>query len=77
LAGKATWTKPRGGFFTWLTVEADTVELAERALAAGVAVVPGPPFFPDGSGSQHLRLSFSSAHKDEIDEGVRRLGELL
>jgi 2-aminoadipate transaminase len=77
LAGKATWTKPQGGFFTWLTVEADAVELAERALAAGVAVVPGPPFFPDGSGSQHVRLSFSSAHEDEIDEGIRRLGELL
>lgn len=77
LAGKATWTRPQGGFFTWLTLEADTVELAERALVAGVAVVPGPPFFPDGSGSQHLRLSFSSAHKGEIDEGIRRLGELL
>ena len=77
LAGKATWTTPQGGFFAWLTVEADTVELAERALAAGVAVVPGPPFFADGSGSQHLRLSFSSAHEDEIDEGIRRLGELL
>jgi 2-aminoadipate transaminase len=77
LSGKANWTTPQGGFFTWLAVEADTVELAQRALAAGVAVVPGPPFFADGSGSQHVRLSFSSAHEDEIDEGIRRLGELL
>ena len=77
LAGRASWTRPRGGFFTWLDVGVDAVNLAERALAAGVGVVPGPPFFPDGSGSRHLRLAFSSAAEDEMDEGVRRLAALL
>ena len=77
LAGRASWTRPRGGFFTWLDVGVDAVNLAERALAAGVGVVPGPPFFPDGSGLRHLRLAFSSAAEDEMDEGVRRLAALL
>jgi 2-aminoadipate transaminase len=77
LTGRATWTRPAGGFFTWLDVGTDSVALAEKALAAGVGVVPGPPFFPDGSGSQFLRLSFSSASEDQIDEGIERLASLL
>jgi 2-aminoadipate transaminase len=77
LEGRASWTRPRGGFFTWLDVGADAVDLAQRALAAGVGVVPGPPFFPDGSGSSYVRLAFSSAAEDEMDEGIRRLATLL
>jgi 2-aminoadipate transaminase len=77
LAGGASWTRPRGGFFTWLDVGVDAVDLAERALAAGVGVVPGPPFFADGSGSRYLRLAFSSAAEESMDEGVRRLATLL
>jgi 2-aminoadipate transaminase len=77
VAGGASWTRPRGGFFTWLDVGTDAVDLAERALAAGVGVVPGPPFFPDAGGAHHLRLAFSSAAEDEMDEGVRRLASLL
>jgi 2-aminoadipate transaminase len=76
---RAFWTRPEGGFFTWLDLPpgADAVVAAGRALEAGVAVVPGPPFFPAGGGERHLRLSFSRADEAEIDEGVRRLGALL
>ena len=77
LAGRISWTRPRGGFFTWLDVGVDAVDLADRALAVGVGVVPGPPFFADGSGSRYVRLAFSSAAEDSIDEGVRRLATLL
>ena len=75
----ASWTRPEGGFFTWLELPAggDAVAAAGRALEAGVAVVPGPPFFPAGGGERHLRLSFSRADEAEIDEGIRRLGPLL
>jgi 2-aminoadipate transaminase len=77
LAGRASWTRPRGGFFTWVDVGVDAVDVAQRALAAGVGVVPGPPFFPDGSGSSYIRLAFSSAAEDEMEEGIRRLATLL
>ena len=75
----AAWTRPDGGFFTWLELSAglDAVATAGRALEAGVAVVPGPPFFPAGGGERHLRLSYSRAGEAEIDEGIRRLGSLL
>jgi 2-aminoadipate transaminase len=77
LADRASWTRPRGGFFTWLDIGVDAVDFAHRALAAGVGVVPGPPFFPDGGGASHVRLAFSSAAEDEMEEGVRRLAALL
>jgi 2-aminoadipate transaminase len=74
-----TWTRPHGGFFTWLTGPEwlDTTEVAAQARAAGVAFVPGRPFHPAHDGSNRLRLAFSLARDDDIDEGVRRLGALF
>jgi len=74
-----SWTRPRGGFFSWVTAPAgvDLVNLYDRALAAGVAYVPGKPFYPDGRGSSEMRLSFSRVADNDIMEGVRRLGGLL
>jgi 2-aminoadipate transaminase len=79
VGGRAAWTRPEGGFFTWLelTGGVDARVLAKSALAAGVAVVPGPPFFPARGGEQNVRLSFSRASEAEIDEGVGRLAGLL
>ncbi|HEX2044186.1 MAG TPA: PLP-dependent aminotransferase family protein [Gaiellaceae bacterium] len=78
LDDSASWTRPGGGFYTWVELPGtDVVELARRALGAGVGVVPGPPFYPAAGGEHHLRLSFSSAPEAEIDEGIRRLAELL
>jgi DNA-binding transcriptional MocR family regulator len=74
------WTKPRGGFFTWLTLPegADASVLAGRAMREhGVAFVPGEPFFPDDRGRANARLSFSRIEDDESGEGVRRLGALF
>jgi len=77
LAGVAEWTRPSGGFFTWLTLPVDAVELARRALETRVAFVPGVPFFADGRGTHNARLSFSRVTEDEIEEGVARLASLL
>lgn len=75
----STWTRPTGGFFCWLTAPpgTDTTALAARAREAGVAFVPGAPFYPAGAGRRELRLSFSRATKHDIAEGVRRLAALL
>jgi len=73
------WTRPRGGFFSWVTLPTgiDTVELARSALEQRVAFVPGRPFFADQSGRNMLRLAFSRVGDDDIDEGVRRLAEVV
>jgi 2-aminoadipate transaminase len=75
----ARWTRPDGGFFTWLTLPgaADSVELARRAAERGVGIVPGTLFFPDGRGTDKVRLSFSMVDVTQIDDGIERLGSLL
>lgn len=72
-----SWTAPRGGFFTWLTLPSDATELAKRAAGDGVAVVPGALFYPDGSGTNNVRLSFSMVDESLIATGVERLASLL
>jgi 2-aminoadipate transaminase len=74
----ATWTTPRGGFFTWLALPgADAAVLARRAVERGVGIVPGTLFFPDGRGTENVRLSFSMVDELLIDDGISRLAELL
>ncbi|OUS36778.1 GntR family transcriptional regulator [Rhodobacterales bacterium 56_14_T64] len=75
-----SWTRPEGGMFVWLTlpVEVDGAELLAHSLeTVGVAFVPGSAFFADGSGGNSIRLSFSCSDEDEINEGMRKLGEVL
>lgn len=74
-----TWTKPEGGFFSWLRLPdgVDGIAIARRAAAEGVAVVPGAPFFPAQGGSQHIRLAYSIVPDASIDEGIRRLSSVI
>jgi len=75
-----SWTSPSGGMFIWLTLPAtiDTAVLLQEAIEkARVAFVPGAAFYPDRSGGHTLRLSFSLAEPDQIDEGIRRLAGLI
>lgn len=76
--GRATWTRPRGGFFVWLTVPgADTTALAGEAVRRGVAYVPGAPFYTDRRGGDQIRLSYSRATDEEIEVGISRLAAVL
>jgi DNA-binding transcriptional MocR family regulator len=76
---EARWTRPQGGFFSWLTLPegGDSTDLARRAAEQGVGIVPGTLFFPDGRGADTVRLSFSLVDEAQIDEGIERLGSLL
>ena len=73
------WTKPLGGFFTWLSLPAgaDALDVAARCADAGVAVVPGGPFFPDERGRGYVRICFSRAGTDDIEAGVHILGNVV
>ena len=75
-----SWTRPEGGFFIWLTLPPaiDAAVLLPRAVAeAKVAFVPGSAFFPDRSGANTLRLSFSLASPEATETGIARLGRLV
>lgn len=72
------WTEPRGGFSLLVTLPAglDAAALLPRALEHGVAYTPGRVFFIEG-GDRTLRLSFSAVPADRIEEGIRRLAEVV
>ena len=74
-----SWTRPQGGFFSWLTLPegADAGDLARRAVERGVGIVPGSVFFPDGRGGDNVRLSFSLVDETQIDTGIERLASLV
>jgi 2-aminoadipate transaminase len=74
-----TWTMPEGGFYIWLTAPdgVDTVALSAAARARKVAYVPGRPFYPDGDGATQIRLAYSRVADHLIDEGIRRIGDVL
>ena len=71
-------TEPRGGFFTWLTLDGvDATALAKRAVDEGVGIVPGSLFFSDGRGTDNVRVSFSMVDESQIDDGIARLATLV
>ena len=74
-----TWTRPTGGFYSWVTLPPgfDASAMLPRAVAALVAYVPGTGFYADGQGRRSLRLSYCYPEPDRIREGVRRLGMVL
>ncbi len=74
-----TWTTPSGGFYIWVTAPdgVDTVALSAAARARKVAYVPGRPFYPGDDGVAQIRLAYSRVADGLIDEGIRRIGEVL
>jgi 2-aminoadipate transaminase len=77
----ATWTTPTGGFYVWLTCPdgVDTVALSAAARAKKVAYVPGRPFYLEdaGVGANQIRISYSRVADDLIDEGIRRIADVV
>jgi len=76
---RATWTPADGGLFTFVTLrdDIDTAALVPNAVAAGVAYVPGAPFFVDGTGHNTMRLTFAKENDERIREGVGRLAVVV
>jgi len=75
-----SWTHPEGGLFLWARVPEwiDTSDLMAEAVQAKVAYVPGSAFYPDPAhGRNTMRLNFSNAEPVQMEEGMRRLGNLL
>jgi 2-aminoadipate transaminase len=74
-----TWTNPQGGLFIFLSlpVNFDSEVIFEKALGKNVAFVSGSTFFCNDSGRNTMRLNFSFSNDSEIDEGVRRLAEVI
>lgn len=75
----AEFDDPKGGIFLWVKLpdSVDTLKLYQSALAAGVAINPGPEWSTSHPHSRsRLRLCFASPSTDEIRQGVATLAEI-
>ncbi len=75
----ATWTRPEGGMFIWVTLpkHIDSMKLLDEAIAQNIAFVPGAPFYANNPECNTLRLSFVTVSPEKIREGVEKLGKLI
>lgn len=74
-----TYTKPHGGMFLWVTLPegVSAMELFPKALENKVAFVPGDPFYINKKDMNTMRLNYTNADCQTIEEGIRKLGALL
>lgn len=82
------YTRPHGGMFLWVTLPegVSAMKLFPKALEKKVAFVPGDPFYAHERAGENaadarcvntMRLNFTNADCAAIEEGIRRLGEVL
>lgn len=72
-------SRPQGGFVLWVELpdNIDTTELHARAVAEGIAFVPGELFSASGMYRNCLRLNCGNPMTPDIEDALRRLGKLI
>lgn len=73
------WTKPEGGLFLWVTLpeNMNADDLFYDVIKNNVAYVIGSAFYGDEPRYNSFRMNFSFPAEEKIEEGVKRLGEVL
>jgi len=76
---EVTWMRPDGGLYLWVILPKgiDTKELLRKAVEKKVAFIPGHVFATDIKIQNTLRLNFSCESDENIEEGIKRLGEVI
>jgi 2-aminoadipate transaminase len=73
------WTTPKAACSCGLELpdQLKSADVLKKAVERKVAFVPGSPFFPNGGGENTMRLNFSNATPEKINEGIARLGMVI
>jgi 2-aminoadipate transaminase len=73
------WTKPRGGFFVWITLPdgLSAFDVMQKAEKAGLWILAGDPFFAEKPTGPYIRLAYSYVEEDKIREGIQKLATLF
>jgi len=72
-------SRPHGGFVLWLELNknVDVFKLRSEAMKQHISVVPGKIFSASCNFSHCLRISFGKPWNDDIDYGLKVLGDLV
>lgn len=75
----AKWIHPEGGMSVWVTLPAqiDASDLLALAMQEGIIFSPGSRFYVASPMRNTMRLTFTFEDMKKIDEGVKRLGNIL
>ncbi|MGN0518029.1 MAG: PLP-dependent aminotransferase family protein [Acutalibacteraceae bacterium] len=79
LGGKITYDKIEGGLFIWCRLPdgVDMPDFCKQAVLNKVCVVPGNAFLTnENDKSQCFRINFSTPTDEQLEKGIRLLGEL-
>jgi 2-aminoadipate transaminase len=73
------WTEPEGGMFIWVTLreKMNAYDFLRQAAEQKIAFVPGKTFYTGEGGENTMRLNFTNSTAEQIDEGIRKLGNIL
>ena len=79
LPAGVSFTPTEGGMFLWVTLPEGLrgVEIQRAAVKKGIAVCAGDPFYEYERNVPHLRLNFSNGTDEQIDRGMRIVGEVI
>ncbi|MBZ0284178.1 MAG: PLP-dependent aminotransferase family protein [Anaerolineae bacterium] len=77
--GEVRWTEPEGGLFMWVTFPetVNTWEVFDQAVKQKVVYVPGGAFAVEGGYTNTMRLNFSNARPEIIQEAISRLATVI
>ncbi|MGB7479754.1 MAG: PLP-dependent aminotransferase family protein [Burkholderiaceae bacterium] len=72
-------SEPQGGFVLWVQLpkQVDALKLHRRAIAEGVAFMPGQLFSACGKQNNYLRLNYGNTWGPAIEQAVVKLGRLV
>ena len=74
-----SYIRPNGGMFIWLKFPEgiSSSKVFEKASKENVVILPGFPFFTDGSGDGYARLNFTNSSEEEIIKGIDVLAGVI
>ncbi|KAI9265315.1 pyridoxal phosphate-dependent transferase [Helicostylum pulchrum] len=81
MKGRAQWTVPNAGMFVWLRLLGGITDsydlIMTKALKQNVLAIPGLAFMPQKNKTNYVRVSYSNVTKENMDEALRRLAEVI
>lgn len=72
------WRVPQGGLYLWVELPSNgptAAELFIQAIQRNVAFAIGNVFHTNAMGSHFIRINFGAHRPNDIEEGMRRLGQ--